>query len=169
MTKLSRALRATALSTVLTASVLGTLVAGAAPSFAATKLTDAQAASQLAASGIGRSSSGGCTNRYGSTCTSYEQINQATVSGIKTFRSISGCAITITGGTETGHSSGTYSHWNGYKVDVPLTTCISNYITGHYAYAGVRGDGARMYKSPSGNVYARESTHWDILYYTCGC
>lgn len=169
MPNLSRALRASALSSVLTACVLGTLVVGAAPSYAVTKLTDAQAASQLSASGIGRSSSGGCTNRYNSTCTSYEQINQATVDGIKTFKRISGCAITITGGTEAGHASGTYSHWNGYKVDVPLTSCISNYITSHYAYAGTRGDGAVLYKAPSGNVYARESNHWDITYYTCGC
>ncbi|MCW2833339.1 MAG: hypothetical protein JWN68_1292 [Nocardioides sp.] len=169
MSPLSRAFRASAVSTVLAASLLSSVVLTAAPSWAVTKLTDSQAASQLAASGIGRSSSGGCTNRNVSTCTSYEQINQDTVTGIKTFRSISGCAITITGGTETGHASGTYSHWNGYKVDVPLTTCISNYITSHYAYAGTRADGARLYKSPSGNVYARESSHWDITYYTCGC
>jgi hypothetical protein len=169
MTSLSRALRASALTTVLAGSLLTSVVTGAAPSFAVTKLTDAQAASQLSASGIGRSSSGGCTNRNVATCTSYEQINQETVSGIKTFKAISGCAVTITGGTETGHASGTYSHWNGYKVDVPLTTCISSYITGHYAYAGVRGDGAPMYKAPSGNIYARESSHWDITYYVCGC
>ena len=159
---LIRTLVATALGVV---SVLGLT----GPSHAVTKLTDAQAASQLSAVGIGRSSSGGCTDRYTSTCTSFEQINQATVDGIKTFKRISGCAITITGGTETGHSSGTYSHWNGYKVDVPLTSCIGGYITSHYAYAGTRGDGAALYKSPSGNVYARESNHWDILYYTCGC
>jgi hypothetical protein len=145
-------------------------VAGlASPSQAVTKLTDAQAASQLSAVGITRVSTGGCTNRNVSTCTSYEQINQETVSGIKTFRSISGCAITITGGTETGHASGTYSHWNGYKVDVSPTTCVSNYITSHYSYSGVRGDGARLYTAPSGNVYARESNHWDITYYSCGC
>ena len=145
-------------------------VAGlASPSQAVTKLTDAQAASQLSAVGITRVSTGGCTNRNVSTCTSYEQINQETVSGIKTFRSISGCAITITGGTETGHASGTYSHWNGYKVDVSPTTCVSNYITSHYSYSGVRGDGARLYTAPSGNVYARESNHWDITYYVCGC
>lgn len=145
-------------------------VAGlASPSQAVTKLTDAQAASQLSAVGITRASSGGCTYRSGSTCTSYDQINQETVSGIKTFTSISGCAITITGGTEVGHSSGTYSHYNGYKVDVSPTTCVSNYITGHYAYSGVRSDGATLYTAPSGNVYAREGSHWDITYYSCGC
>jgi len=145
-------------------------VAGlAGPSHAVTKLTDAQAASQLSAVGITRVSSGGCTTRSISTCTSYEQINQETVSGIKTFKSISGCAITITGGTEVGHASGTYSHYNGYKVDVSPTTCVSSYITSHYSYSGVRGDGATLYTAPSGNVYARESNHWDITYYTCGC
>jgi hypothetical protein len=153
-------------------ALLASLVAVAglsSPSHAVTKLTDSQAASQLSASGITRVSTGGCTDRYVSTCTSYEQINQATVSGIKTFRSISGCAITITGGTETGHASGTYSHWNGYKVDVSPTTCVSSYITSHYSYSGTRSDGAALYTAPSGNVYARESNHWDITYYSCGC
>ena len=169
MTSLSRALRASALTAVLTGSLLTSVVAGAAPSFAVTKLSDASAASQLAASGISRSSSGGCTTRSVSTCTSYEQINQETVSGIKTFRSISGCAITITGGTEVGHASGTYSHYNGYKVDISVTTCVSNYITSHYAYSGTRSDGTPLYTAPSGNVYAKEGSHWDITYYVCGC
>ncbi len=161
-----RTIRTTLLA--LTASLVA--VAGlASPSHAVTKLTDAQAAGQLSASGITRVSSGGCTNRNISTCTSYEQINQESVSGIKTFRSISGCAITITGSTETGHASGTYSHWNGYKIDVSPTSCVSNYIPSHYAYYGVRGDGATMYRAASGNVYSRESNHWDITYYTCGC
>ena len=57
----------------------------------------------------------------------------------------------------------------GYKVDVSPTTCVSSYITSHYAYYGVRSDGATMYRAASGNIYARESNHWDITYYTCGC
>ncbi|MEO5663971.1 MAG: hypothetical protein ABIR39_11865 [Nocardioides sp.] len=169
MTSPSRALRASALTTLLAGSLLTSVVTGAAPSFAVTKLSDASAASQLSASGISRSSSGGCTNRAVSTCTSYEQINQETVSGIKTFKSISGCAITITGGTEVGHASGTYSHYNGYKVDISVTTCVSSYITGHYAYSGTRSDGTPLYTAPSGNVYAKEGSHWDITYYVCGC
>lgn len=156
--------------TILTVIASLIAVAGlASPSQAVTKLTDAQAASQLSAVGITRVSTGGCTTRSISTCTSYEQINQESVSGIKTFKSISGCAITITGGTEVGHAGGTYSHYNGYKVDVRPTTCVSNYITSRYTYSGTRGDGAALYTAPSGNVYARESSHWDITYYTCGC
>ncbi|NYE36249.1 hypothetical protein F4692_001353 [Nocardioides cavernae] len=156
--------------TLLSAVASLVAVAGlAGPSQAVTKLTDAQAASQLTAAGITRVSTGGCTDRTVSTCTSYDQINQETVSGISTFRSVSGCAITITGGTETGHASGTYSHANGYKVDVRPTTCVTDHITGHYAYSGTRGDGATLYTAPSGNVYAREGSHWDITYYSCGC
>ncbi|SEB95540.1 hypothetical protein SAMN04489844_1395 [Nocardioides exalbidus] len=138
------------------------------PSQAVTKLTDAQAASQLSAAGISRVSTGGCTDRNVSTCTSYEQINQESVSGIITFKGASGCAITITGGTETGHAGGTYSHANGYKVDIRPTDCVSSFITSTYAYSGVRGDGATLYTAPSGNVYAREGSHWDITYYSCG-
>lgn len=163
-----RALHTTTTGFLATALTAG-LVATAAPSWAVTKLSDASASSQLSAVGISRSSSGGCTNRNVGTCTSYDQINQETVSGIKTFRSISGCAITITGGTEVGHASGTYSHYNGYKVDISVTTCISNYVTGHYAYSGTRSDGTALYTAPSGNVYAKEGSHWDITYYVCGC
>ena len=54
-----------------------TLVAVSSPALAVTKLTQSQAASQLSRRGVTHSSSGGCTDRYNSTCTSYEQINQA--------------------------------------------------------------------------------------------
>ncbi|EAP96940.1 hypothetical protein JNB_20058 [Janibacter sp. HTCC2649] len=155
--------------TVAVAAVSVAAVLSAAPSASAvTKLTPAQATAQLSAAGITWSSSGGCSNRNVSTCTSFDQINSSTISGIVTLKQASGCAINITGGTEVGHASGTYSHWNGYKVDITPYTCISNYITGTFAYAGVRSDGATMYKSGAGNVYARESNHWDILYYNCG-
>ena len=141
----------------------------ASASVQVTKLTQAQAASQLSAAGVTHSSSGGCTDRYTATCTSYEQINQSTVSGIKTYKSVSGCAVNITGGTEVGHASGTYSHYNGYKVDISRSTCNDNYIRGHYSYIGLRGDGYPMYQAASGNVYTNEGNHWDIVYYTCGC
>lgn len=48
-------------------------------------------------------------------------------------------------------------------------TCVSGYITGHYAYSGTRSDGTPLYTAPSGNVYAKEGSHWDITYYVCGC
>jgi len=129
-----------------------------------TKISHSNATSQLSSAGISWSSSGNCSNRYNSTCTSFEQINQETISGIKTLKSISGCSINATGGTEVGHASGTYSHFNGYKIDISKYTCVGNYIRNNFSYIG----GAK-YKSASGNIYYDEGNHWDITYYNCGC
>lgn len=165
----TQSIRRALLASAGVAAVVVATVAPMSSASAVTKLSDAQAASQLSAVGITRTSSGGCTSRYTATCTSYGQINQSTVSGIKTYKSVSGCAVNITGGTETGHASGTYSHWNGYKVDISRSTCNDNYIRGHYSYIGPRGDGYAMYQAASGNVYTNEGSHWDIVYYSCGC
>ncbi|MFE2968244.1 hypothetical protein ACFXKC_32105 [Streptomyces sp. NPDC059340] len=134
--------------------------------FAVTKLSQSAAASQLSAAGVTHSSSGNCTTRSNSTCTSYDQINQATVDGLKTLKSASGCAINVTGGTEVGHASGTYSHYNGYKADINPNTCITNYIHSSFTKISTRSDGAERWRSSAGNVYARESSHFDITY--CG-
>ena len=149
----------------LTAAMLVGGMTAAGPALAATKISHASATSQLSSAGITWSSSGQCSDRYNPTCTSFEQVNQSTVDGIVTLRGSSGCAINITGGTETGHADGTYSHWNGYKVDVTPTTCVENYIYTYFTYIGDRGDGAPMYQSAAGNIYADEGNHWDILYY----
>ncbi|GAA3039250.1 hypothetical protein FHS39_004588 [Streptomyces olivoverticillatus] len=136
----------------------------ASSTLAVAKLTQSQAEARLRAAGISWTSSGHCTNRNHSNCTSFEQINVSTVNGIITFKRASGCSITITGGTETGHASGSKSHWNGYKVDVNPTACVTDYIKRNFKYIGQRGDGAAQYQSSAGNIYARESTHWDITY-----
>ena len=79
-------------------------------------------------------------------------------------------ALCCTGGTETGHASGTYSHWNGYKLDTSLNTCLNNYIQNTYTRIEDRpGDGAPQYEAASGNIYAQESNHWDILYMATAC
>jgi hypothetical protein len=149
--------------------LLTATIAVAPEALAVTKLSQAQAASDLSAAGITHSSSGGCTTRSNSTCTSYDQINSATVQGAITLRNASGCAINITGGTEVGHASGTYSHYNGYKIDITKYTCIGNYITSNFTYIGLRGDGYQQWEAASGNVYCDEGSHWDITFYSCGC
>lgn len=153
------------------AAFAATTAPATTPSAAAvTKLSQTDAANRLRAAGIQWSSSGNCTNRNNRTCTSFEQINLSTVQGAITLKNASRCALDITGGTETGHASGTYSHWNGYKLDFNPNTCLSNYITRTFTYIGKRaGDGAPQYRAASGNIYARESSHWDVLFYTCGC
>ncbi len=138
----------------------------ATPAFA---ITHASATSQLSAAGISWVSSGNCSNRNVSTCTSFEGIRQASITGIITFKRASGCAIVITGGTETGHAGGTYSHWNGYKIDFGLNSCAEGYITRNYTYVGYISGWGYQYRAPSGNLYTKEGSHWDVLYYTCGC
>ncbi|SEO69871.1 hypothetical protein [Actinacidiphila rubida] len=156
----------TLLLTVLFAPGVG--LASSHDAFAVTKLTQAQAESMFRAAGITWSSSGGCTNRNNSTCTSFDGLNQATAQGAVTLKHASGCAINITGGTEVGHASGTYSHYNGYKLDMSKYTCLNNYVHNVFAYAGLRGDGYPMWDSAAGNVYTDEGSHWDVLYYNCG-
>ncbi|TFD58870.1 hypothetical protein E3T39_10895 [Cryobacterium suzukii] len=156
--------------TVLIGSLLAalTVFGVSAPAHAATKVSQSSAASQFSAAGITWSSSGGCTTRSNSTCTSFEQMNQTSVSGLITLKNASGCSINITGGTEVGHASGTYSHYNGYKIDISKYSCVGAYITGSFARIANRSDGAAQYKSGSGNIYADEGSHWDITYYNCG-
>lgn len=146
----------------------GVGLAVSSDAYAVTKLTHAQATSMFRNAGITWSSSGNCSDRYNSTCTSFDQLNLATAQGAVTLKSASACTLNITGGTETGHASGTYSHWNGYKLDYSKYTCLTNYVHTYFTYIGLRGDGAPQYKSGSGNIYADEGSHWDVLYYNCG-
>lgn len=128
-----------------------------------TKLSHSQATTMLRSSGITWSSSGGCSDRNNPTCTSFEQVNLATIQGAQTLKSASGCALNVTGGTETGHASGTYSHWNGYKLDFSLYTCVGNYIRNNFTYIG-----SNKWQSGAGNIYFLESNHWDVTFYNCG-
>jgi hypothetical protein len=128
-----------------------------------TKLTHSQATSRLSSSGITWSSSGNCSNRNNSTCTSFDQVNLATIQGAQTLRSASGCGINITGGTEVGHASGTYSHYNGYKLDMGLTSCLTGYIQRNFTSIG-----GSKWQSGAGNIYYLEGNHWDVTFYNCG-
>ncbi|MFI8952180.1 peptidoglycan-binding protein [Streptomyces sp. NPDC053750] len=135
------------------------------------KLSDAQASARLKAAGISRVSSGNCTNRNRKNCTSLQGIRVGTVNGVISLKKKSGCKVVVTGGTETGHSGGTYSHWNGYKVDISRTPCVTNYIQSHAKKHHKRRDGAWVWRVTSGGKtvvdYADErwANHWDITYY----
>ncbi|GAB2750739.1 hypothetical protein [Amycolatopsis magusensis] len=139
--------------------------AGAVPEMGAlvTKLTHSQATSRLSSSNISWSSSGGCSDRNKPNCTSFDQVNLASIQGAQTLKSASGCGLNVTGGTETGHASGTYSHWNGYKLDFSLSSCLTNYIKGNFSSIG-----GNKWKAGSGNIYYLESNHWDVTFYNCG-
>lgn len=166
MTTSSRTLPRTA---SLVAALVVALVGLFAAAGAASAVTQSSAESQFRAAGITWSSSGGCTTRSNSTCTSFDGLRQTSIDGAITLKRASGCALNITGGTEVGHSSGTYSHYNGYKLDFTRSTCLTNWVHNTYTYQGTRSDGAPLYKAASGNLYADEGNHWDVTFYSCGC
>ncbi len=133
---------------------------------AAVKLSDATARSRLTTAGIPVSSSGNCINRNNSTCTALEQIRAASIRAAISLKSASGCSLTVTGGTEVGHATTTFSHYNGYKLDFALSTCLNNYIQNGFTYIGLRaGDSAPLYQNTRGDIYAKEGNHWDVLFY----
>ncbi|MFC9324283.1 hypothetical protein [Kitasatospora sp. NPDC057015] len=151
--------------TVVALAMAGLALSAPTAGASGTKVSQSTAASQFRSAGITWSSSGNCTTRSNSTCTSFEQINSGTVSTIITLKNSSGCAINITGGTEVGHASGTYSHYNGYKVDISRNSCIDAYVQNSFTYIGYRGDGYPQWQAASGNLYCNEGSHWDILVY----
>ncbi|KAI1249389.1 hypothetical protein MGN70_009002 [Eutypa lata] len=117
------------------------------------KLSQAEASSRLSEAGITSYSTGGCTDRTNSHCTSYEGVYSGTVDGAITLKGACGCDLLITGGTETGHAAGTYSHANGYKFDFRKNDELDAYVTDTFARIADRGDGYPQWKSAAGNIY----------------
>jgi len=124
----------------------------------ANKLSQAQGDALTAVAAISVSSSGGCVDKNNSACTSFDGINNATLQRVLTFQGECGCDIVITGGSEVGHAVGTYSHGNGYKIDIRPSTRIDSYISSSYKPCGTRGG----YCDAGGTEFVREGTHWDI-------
>ncbi len=151
-----------ALALALTATVV-TVQANAEGS----TLTHAQAAARLKAADISVWSSRNCSDKNGKGCTSFTGIRTATINGVIGLKRASGCDITITGGTEAGHSTkGKHSHGNGYKVDLRLTDCVTHYIERHATRGPDRGDDHAPQWTAAGVTYAKETAkhHWDITY-----
>ncbi len=163
--RMLRPLIGVSVAAAMAVATAGTALAASADDVdaSAKKLSHSQATSRLDDAGIAVVSSGGCSDRNKSNCTSLEQVNEDSIKGAITLKKASGCALTVTGGTETGHASGTYSHWNGYKLDFRMTSCLTSWVKNHYASIG-----GSKWKSASGNVYYNENNHWDVTYYNCG-
>ncbi len=125
---------------------------------AAGQLTDAAARKLLSDAGV-------TVNKTAAQGTSLEGINAATIQDAIKMKNACGCQIIITGGTESGvHAGGATSHGAGFKYDMGLNTTLNNYITTNFTSSGVRSDGAALYTDPkTGNVYAKEGNHWDVL------
>jgi len=103
-------------------------------------------------------------------CVNLLGINSTTLNEIINLSKIcTTCAayeVFITGGTEPGHSdNGTYTHANGYKVDLRSSTNLDNYIKNNFTKIETRSDGAEQWQALDGAIYAYETSggaHWDI-------
>ncbi|GAA3132630.1 hypothetical protein GCM10010466_24040 [Planomonospora alba] len=126
-------------------------------------LTHTQAIRRLGRAGLGLYSSGGCSDRANRRCTSLEAIRTETLRGVIRLKRRSGCPVILTGGTETGHTPGRYSHANGYKLDVEPNACLDRYIRRTEPFRGLRSDGALLYGTAQA-LYARTPSHWDIVF-----
>ena len=144
------------------AALTGLLLAPASPAQAVTKLTDSRRASQLSASGITADVERRLHQPQRQHCTSYEQIDQSTVTGIKTYKGVSGCAVNITGvhrdrprrraPTATGTATRSTS---------PARRAIDNYITSHYTCIGLaRRRLPAVPTAPPATSTSTRASHW---------
>ncbi|MFG1708271.1 hypothetical protein ACFLIM_34195 [Nonomuraea sp. M3C6] len=134
------------------------------PRQAAVQMSHAIATGWLKSAGLRTKSTGHCTSRHMHHCTSLDSVRTGTIARVIELKRDSGCPIMVTGGTEEGHAPGHFSHGNGYKLDITHNACIDRHITKNQDKAGVRSDGAPLYRSKAGTTFADESDHWDILF-----
>lgn len=111
-------------------------------------------------------------DRTNTTGTSLKDIRRNTIAGIIKFKLVSGQSFSVTGGTEDGHAVGTYSHGNGYKVDI--STEPSSHIENSYGPVTTATEYGSSYpayrrSTPSGEIFYDErgtgKPHWDVLYF----
>ncbi len=122
-------------------------------------------AKKLKDNGITLKSSGGCSDKAKSTCTSLDGMRDETIDGIIAFKEKVGVDLVVTGGTETGHEEGSKSHGTGYKIDISLNDKVKEYVEKNFTkQKKKRADGATVYKDSAGNAFALEGNHWDITF-----
>lgn len=129
-------------------------------------LTHDAAKQKLTEAGITISSTGSCSDRSNPTCTSLDGVRQSTIDGIISFKQECGCSVEVTGGTETGHSTtGACTHGSGCKLDVSPNATLNNHVQSSYENIGQCFQAASVcYRSPTGQIWARESNHWDVAF-----
>lgn len=117
---------------------------------------------RLAAAGITVSSTGNCSDKTKSTCTSLDGMRENTIDQAIVVKKACNCSVVVTGGTEAGHSGGSTSHAAGFKIDLRITSQLDSYIQS-LTRSGSRGSDPR-YVDRCGNEYVKEGSpaHWDI-------
>lgn len=123
--------------------------------------TDASARAYLSQNGISVNKPAPATDLNG--------IKPGIIQEIVNLKKACNCTVIVTAGTESGHSTGTYSHTNGYKIDLGMNSTLDNYIKTNFTAIATRSDGAKQWKNTAtGAIYAEEATqgtgpHWDVV------
>ncbi|MFE2246658.1 peptidoglycan-binding domain-containing protein [Streptomyces lavendulae] len=136
-------------------------------------ISRAKAEGMLKAAGIRSDSTNNCGDRKGG-CTAFEGVRLRSVLGVIAMKNASHCPVTITGGTEPGHDTRiTLSHAKGYKLDVRIDACITQWIKTHRQIED-RGNDNRWAGSLNGGISAEyvyeipdnnpKAVHWDITF-----
>ncbi|MEK7531039.1 MAG: pilin [Patescibacteria group bacterium] len=98
------------------------------------RMTDEDAREKLLAAGVTIESSGNCSDRGNSTCTSLDGIPAATVDKIIAMKKACNCEVVVTGGTEVGH----ISHRPGQpRVDISYSKETADYIKANRVALGI--------------------------------
>ncbi len=151
-------------------SATGPTSAGTAPSTGGASLSEVAARNFLAQNGItglkNPCPAGVAYQNVTGGCTSLDGMKQSTLDAVVAFKDAcvqynAGCAVKITGGSELGHATGVASHATGDKVDIAATPIVTSFIRSTYTPAGTRPDGAALYKSSNGIIFADEGNHID--------
>lgn len=134
-------------------------------------ITSSNTTELLKANNISVTSKGNCSIQAIKTCTSFEGIQPTTIAGVIDLAQGCraggvNCQVTITGGTETGHTD---AHSLGLKVDISdndpnFNNFMNNLISGTKAESASVGDKYSNIKyGDKTYTIIKEGTHWDVL------
>lgn len=128
-------------------------------------ISDASARSQVESAGI-KVNKLDCAFGQQSNCTSLKGIQPTTLQAVIILKALCQCEMTITGGTEPGHSlNGELRHDNGYKLDFALLPGFTKWIEVTWTRVPTnRTDVSAAYAGPGGINCARENDHWDCTF-----
>lgn len=133
-------------------------------------LSNQDAVSQLNSAGIQVSSTGGCSDRLNPNCTSLDGIPSSAVNSLIALetdlkKNCSNCFLTVTGGTEVGHST----HGPGKSIvdlssgNVQVNQFIKNQIGTQTPQINT------WYSGGSSRYYFYEGNHWHVCLNSADC
>jgi hypothetical protein len=111
-------------------------------------------------------SNGRITVNYPAPRTSLEGVRSTTIQGVLALWNACGnCNMVITGGTESGHAPGAYSHGTGYKLDLRPNSALDRAIYNRIAAScRIPPPLNTNCAGTDGNIYRYEANHWDVCF-----